>query len=79
MFSPAKIKSLHLVLPERVAVYGSVANLSEIAAHLYESLRYFDDTDADVLFAEAVEEKDLGVAIMNRLKKAAGGRIRFAD
>ena len=74
-----KINSLHLVLPERVAVYGSVANLSEIAAHLYESLRYFDDTDADVLFAEAVEEKGLGVAIMNRLKKAAGGRIRFAD
>lgn len=74
-----KITSRRLIPPERVAVYGSADNLSEIAAHLYESLRYFDDTDADVLFAEAVEEKDLGVAIMNRLKKAAGGRVRFAD
>lgn len=74
-----KIAPLRLIPPERIAVYGSAADLSEIAAHLYESLRYFDDTDADVLFAEAVEEKDLGVAIMNRLKKAAGGRVRFAD
>ena len=74
-----KIVPRRLVPPERVAVYGSADNLSEIAAHLYESLRYFDDTDADILFAEAVEEKDLGVAIMNRLKKAAGGRVRFAD
>ena len=74
-----KITSRRLIPPERVAVYGSAGNLSEIAAHLYESLRYFDDKDADVLFAEAVEEKDLGVANMNRLKKAAGGRVRFAD
>ena len=74
-----RIAPLHLVPPECVAVYGSADDLSEIAAHLYESLRYFDDTDVDVLFAEAVEETGLGVAIMNRLKKAAGGRVRFAD
>ena len=74
-----KLASLRLVPTERVAVYGSADDLSEIAAHLYESLRYFDDTDADVLFGEAVAEEDLGVAIMNRLKKAAGGRVRFAD
>ena len=74
-----KIVPRRLVPPERVAIYGSASNLSEIAAHLYESLRYFDDTDADILFAEAVEEKDLGVAIMNRLKKAAGGRVRFTE
>ena len=71
-----KLASLRLVSPERVAIYGSADDLSEIAAHLYESLRFFDDTDADVLFGEAVAEEDLGVAIMNRLKKAAGGRIR---
>lgn len=74
-----KISPFRLVPPERVAVYGSADSFSEIAARLYESLRYFDETDADILFAEAVEEKELGVAIMNRLKKAAGGRVRFAD
>lgn len=68
-----------LLPPERIAVYGDAGNLSVMASNLYESLRYFDDADADVLFAETVEEKGLGVAIMNRLKKAAGGRIRFID
>ena len=68
-----------LLPPERIAVYGGEYDLSAMAANLYESLRYFDDADADVLFAETVEEAGLGVAIMNRLKKAAGGRIRFID
>lgn len=68
-----------LVPPERIAVTGGAGDLSATAANLYESLRYFDDVDADVLFAETVEEKGLGVAIMNRLKKAAGGRVLFID
>ncbi len=68
-----------LVPSKRIAVYGDAGDLSAMAANLYESLRYFDDADADVLFAETVEEAGLGVAIMNRLKKAAGGRIRFID
>ncbi|MBQ9376321.1 MAG: threonylcarbamoyl-AMP synthase [Schwartzia sp.] len=67
-----------LVPPTRVAVYGRAGDLSAMAAHLYESLRFFDDKEADVLFAEAAEETGLGVAIMNRLKKAAGGSIRHA-
>ena len=46
-----------------------------MAANLYELLRSFDDKAANVLFAETVEEA--GLAVMNRLKKAAGGRIRF--
>ena len=48
-----------------------------MAANLYEALRSFDDKAATVLFAETVEEAGLGVAVMNRLKKAAGGRVRF--
>ncbi len=64
---------------ERVAVFGDEGDLPAMAANLYESLRAFDDSDADILFAEAVPETGLGVAIMNRLKKAAGGRIRFCN
>ena len=70
---------LRLVPPERVAVYGRAGDLSAMAANLYESLRCFDEAEADVLFAEAVEEEGLGLAVMNRLKKAAGGRILRAD
>ena len=67
----------NLVPPEHIAVFGGAGDLSEMAANLYECLRYFDDKAADALFAETAEEKGLGVAVMNRLKKAAGGRIRF--
>ncbi len=66
-----------LVPPEHIAVTGSAGDLSAMAANLYEALRSFDDKAATVLFAETVEEAGLGVAVMNRLKKAAGGRIRF--
>ena len=66
-----------LVPPEHIAVTGSAGDLSAMAANLYEALRSFDDKAANVLFAETVEEAGLGVAVMNRLKKAAGGRIRF--
>lgn len=68
-----------LVPPEHIAVYGNAGDLSAMAAHLYECLRSFDDKHVDVLFAGTVPEEGLGVAIMNRLKKAAGGRMRFID
>ena len=63
------------VPPELIAVYGKRYELNTIAAGLYESLRYFDNSRATMLFGEAVTEEGLGLAIMNRLKKAAGGRI----
>ena len=60
-----------------VAVYGARDDFSTIAAKLYDSLMYFDDTETEVLFAEGVREEGLGLAIMNRLRKASGGRIIF--
>ena len=56
--------------------YGEQGDLSAIAARIYEALIAFDETDADVLLAEGVEERALGLAIMNRLRKACGGRVR---
>lgn len=50
---------------------GSRKKLDEIAKNLFEALRSFDDKGVDIIFAEGYEEKDLGIAIMNRLKKAA--------
>lgn len=58
-----------------VAVYGSRRSPSEIAEKLYGALRYFDTHPVDVIFAEGLEEKGIGLAIMNRLRKAAGGRM----
>lgn len=60
---------------EVIAVYGTQGNYQEIAAHLYEALRSFDHKDVDILLGEATEEDGLGLAIMNRFRKSAGGRI----
>ena len=62
------------VLPPAVvaAVHGSGAKPREIAAGLYGALRYFDAHPVDVIYAEGVDEAGLGLAVMNRLRKAAG-------
>lgn len=51
---------------------GSKSNLSEVAKNLFEALRKFDDLKVDVIISEAFKEEGVGIAIMNRLKKAAG-------
>jgi L-threonylcarbamoyladenylate synthase len=56
-------------------VMGSRDDLTTIAHHLYEALRAFADGEVDVIFSEVFPEHGLGSAIMNRLKKAAGGRV----
>jgi L-threonylcarbamoyladenylate synthase len=51
---------------------GSRNNISIIGKNLFRILRDFDEEDVDIIISEAFEEKDLGIAVMNRLKKAAG-------
>ncbi len=58
-----------------VKVVGDRKNLSTIAANLFSLLRSFDDMGVDIILAEGVAPKDLGFAIMNRLKRAAGGNV----
>lgn len=53
-------------------VLGTNSDLSTVAKNLFEALRKCDDLGVDLILAEGYEEKGVGVAIMNRLKKAAG-------
>ncbi|SCZ09300.1 L-threonylcarbamoyladenylate synthase [Alkaliphilus peptidifermentans] len=55
---------------------GSRKDMKTIASRLFGILRDFDDTDVDIILAEAIEEVELGQAIMNRLSKASGYRIK---
>jgi L-threonylcarbamoyladenylate synthase len=68
----------HLVhFPEGVVLsLGSLHNLSEMGRNLYDRLRSFDERGIDRIWAEAIPAEGLGVALMNRLLKAAGGRLR---
>lgn len=57
---------------EIIISLGKENNLDEIAKNLFETLRACDDLNVDLIICEAFEEKGVGVAIMNRLNKAAG-------
>ena len=50
-------------------------NLEDVAKNLFEDLRVLDDLGVDVILSEAFEEKGVGIAVMNRLNKAAGFNI----
>lgn len=50
---------------------GSRNDLTTVGKNLFESLRALDDQGVDIILSESFEEEGMGVAIMNRLKKAA--------
>jgi L-threonylcarbamoyladenylate synthase len=56
-------------------VLGSSKDLPAVARNLFEALRKCDDLKADLILAEAYKEEGVGLAIMNRLNKAAGFNI----
>ena len=58
-----------------LAVIGSRRDPSTIAHNLFDVLRSFDGRQVDVIYSESFEGGQLGDAIMNRLKKAAGYHI----
>jgi len=54
---------------------GSRLSPDTIAANLFKALRDFDKTDIQTIFAEAIDSSGIGLAIMNRMNKAAGYNI----
>ncbi|MDP4177276.1 MAG: L-threonylcarbamoyladenylate synthase [Bacillota bacterium] len=51
---------------------GSRKRIKMIGRNLFEVLRKFDDLNVDIIISEAFDEKEMGIAIMNRLNKSAG-------
>lgn len=58
-----------------VVVSGLRAEPGTVAASLYESLRRFDRLAVDMILAEGVPADGMGLAVMNRLRRAAGGNV----
>lgn len=54
---------------------GRLNDPASVSGKLYASLRACDGTDADIILAVTVDEVGIGSAVMNRLNKAAGGRM----
>jgi len=62
-----------------VLVVGDRENPQTLAANLFRILREFDRIGVDIILAEGICEEGIGKAIMNRMKKAAGGDIVYID
>ncbi|NLN14386.1 MAG: threonylcarbamoyl-AMP synthase [Tissierellia bacterium] len=58
-----------------VLVVGSREREETIAHNLFDVLRSFDEEKVDIILAEGVGYNHLGMAIMNRMLKAASGKI----
>ncbi len=62
-------------LPQGVNVSAWGASREELAANLFYLLRDLDRSMPDVILAEGIDESGIGLAIMNRMRKAAGYQI----
>ncbi|SHH51008.1 L-threonylcarbamoyladenylate synthase [Clostridium grantii] len=51
---------------------GTRKDLNTVSYNLFNTLRSFNNEDVDLILGESFLEEGIGIAIMNRLKKAAG-------
>lgn len=58
-----------------ILVSGSRKKPETIASSLFSVIREFDKKNVDIILAEGVEFDNIGMAIMNRMIKAAGGKV----
>lgn len=76
-----------LATDETVAYYdadvlrsmGSRNNIAVIAKNLFRLLREFDKEKVDIIVAEGIAPHGLGLAVMNRLRRAANFEIVYAS
>jgi len=63
---------------EHAVSYGSINNASEIASNIFRLFRECDRMGTEKIYVEAIPREGIGLAVMNRIEKAAGGRIIHA-
>lgn len=79
----AGIKSVILAAKEHIQEYGlnnaisygSIMNASEVASNIFRLFRECDHIGAGKIYVEAIPREGIGLAVMNRIEKAAGGKI----
>jgi L-threonylcarbamoyladenylate synthase len=60
----------------RFSNYGARHDVVRAARELFDALRRLDDEGVDEILASAPEPRDIGLAIVDRLTRAAEGRIK---
>ena len=65
--------------PNPVVTLGAVNQVDEQARRVFDALRAFDQMDVTEIYAQCPQETGLGLAVCNRLNKAAGFHIVDAE
>jgi L-threonylcarbamoyladenylate synthase len=68
-------ENINFYQADNIIACGRRNELPTVAASLYDTLRKFNDTQADIIYSEMFPAEGVGHAIMNRLMKAAGHRV----
>ncbi|MEM3401793.1 MAG: L-threonylcarbamoyladenylate synthase, partial [Candidatus Hadarchaeales archaeon] len=71
----ATAETADLYRADEIRVLGRREDLRSIAKNLFGALRALDAAGVSFIAVEGIEAKGIGLAIMNRLRKAAGGQI----
>lgn len=58
-----------------VETIGAAGDTGEQARRVFDALRAFDETDVTAIYAQCPGDAGLGLAVANRLKKAAGFQV----
>jgi len=58
---------------DTLEILSPTGNMEEAAANFYAALRRLDQSNVDILYAESLPEEGIGVAIMDRLRRASYG------
>lgn len=61
----------------KLRVLGSRQDPLSMTHNLFRILRAFDADDTEVIFAEQYADSGVGFALMNRMRKAAGGNVLY--
>ena len=69
----------HLFAQQQVQLLGPSNDKSVQAQRVFDALRAFDSVSVPEIYAQCPDNRGLGLAIGNRLKKAAGFRVLEAD
>ena len=81
LYDASKCSALILVLEGNRDLYGGRRLISlggdarEMAQRLFDALRKADEMGAEAVFSEAVDAEGLGLAVMNRLDRAAAFHV----
>lgn len=61
-----------------IKIVGKRSEPRTIAKNLFKTLRELDNEKVDIIIAEGIEPTGIGLAVMNRLRKASGYHIVYA-